>query len=57
MFKEIFLFELRYRLTRVSTYVYFGLLFLLAFGYISTDSIMIGGGSEKVMKNAWSSES
>ncbi|ARS36509.1 ABC transporter permease/M1 family aminopeptidase [Pontibacter actiniarum] len=31
MFKEIFLFELKYRLKRPATYIYFGLLFLMAF--------------------------
>ena len=31
MFKEIFLFELKYRLKRPTTYIYFGFLFLMAF--------------------------
>ncbi|MCC9136834.1 M1 family aminopeptidase [Pontibacter silvestris] len=31
MFKEIFLFELRYRMKRPATYIYFTLLFLMAF--------------------------
>lgn len=31
MFKEIFLFELKYRLKRPATYIYFALLFLMAF--------------------------
>ena len=31
MYKEILLFELRYRLRQPATYIYFGLLFLMAF--------------------------
>ncbi|MDX5346916.1 MAG: hypothetical protein LPK19_06695, partial [Hymenobacteraceae bacterium] len=31
MFKEIFLFELKYRLKRPATYIYFGVMFLMAF--------------------------
>ncbi|MFD2248434.1 ABC transporter permease/M1 family aminopeptidase [Pontibacter ruber] len=31
MFKEIFLFELKYRMKRPATYIYFGILFLMAF--------------------------
>ncbi len=31
MFKEIFLFELKYRMKRPATYIYFGLMFLMAY--------------------------
>jgi len=49
MFLDIFLFELRYRFTRPATYLYFGMLFLVAM-------LLIGFGntpaSEKVFHNA-----
>ena len=49
---NIFLFELKYRLSRPATYIYFGILFLLAFLAVSTDVVVMGGGTGKVMKNA-----
>ncbi|MEP6622532.1 MAG: hypothetical protein ABJE47_24635, partial [bacterium] len=52
MFWPIFLFELRYQLRRPSTYLYFAILFLLAFAFISSDVVEIGGGVGRVMKNA-----
>jgi len=49
MFKEIFLFEVKYRLSRPATWAYFGI--LLVFGLI----VAIGGNgpaSEKVFVNS-----
>ena len=42
MFSEIFLFELKYRLRRPATYIYFGLLFLLGFLFMN----IMGGAFE-----------
>jgi ABC-2 type transport system permease protein len=50
--KEFFLFELRYRLKRPATYIYFGIFFLFSFLAITTDVVGIGGGDGKVLKNA-----
>ena len=49
---NVFLFELRYRLRQPSTYVYFGLMFLLAFGFIASDVVQIAGGDGQVKLNA-----
>ncbi len=49
MFKDIFIFELKYRFSRPATYIYFGMLFLVA-------ALLIGFGntpaSEKVYHNS-----
>ena len=58
MFSEIFRFELAYRLKRPATYIYFGLLFLMAFlamlamGGTWGGGFVIGGGTGKVMANS-----
>ncbi|UCG31042.1 MAG: ABC transporter permease [candidate division WOR-3 bacterium] len=60
MFREIFLFELKYRLTRVSTYIYFIMFFAFAFfatisvgGAFRGANVVIGGAGEgKVLANA-----
>ncbi|RTQ44969.1 hypothetical protein EJV47_26740 [Hymenobacter gummosus] len=59
MFLEIFLFELRYRLKRPATYIYFGLMMLMAFlcmialGGAFGGGIIIGdAGSGKVLANS-----
>ncbi len=52
MFKEIFLFELRYRMTRPATYLYFLIFLLLPLLAVMTDNVQIGASSEKVLKNA-----
>ena len=52
MFRQIFGFELRYQLRRPATWLYFAILFLLAFGFLSSDAVEIGGGRGKVLKNA-----
>ncbi|WP_018479576.1 M1 family aminopeptidase [Pontibacter roseus] len=44
MFKEIFLFELRYRMKRPATYIYFALLFLMAFFTMLALGSAFGGG-------------
>lgn len=48
----VFLFELRYRLRQPATYLFFGLLFLLAFGFIASDVVQIIGGDAQVKRNA-----
>jgi ABC-2 type transport system permease protein len=60
MFREIFLFELKYRFTRVSTYIYFFMFFAFAFfatisvgGAFRGANMVIGGAGEgKVLANA-----
>lgn len=49
MFLNIFIFELRYRFRRPATYIYFTMLFLVAFLMISTGS---SAATEKVYYNA-----
>ena len=52
MWFQIFKFELQYRKKRPATYIYFGILFLVAFLSISTDVVTIGGGTGLVKENA-----
>ena len=60
MFREIFLFELKYRFTRISTYIYFFMFFVFAFfatisvgGAFHGVNVVIGGAGEgKVLANA-----
>ncbi len=52
MFKEFFLFELKYRLKQPMIYVFFGIIFLLVFGAVTSDQIQIGGAIGSVYKNA-----
>lgn len=49
MFTEIFLFEIKYRLKRISTYVYFAIWFFMAFFTVCARNFGPGGG--KVLKN------
>ncbi|MEE9373570.1 MAG: M1 family aminopeptidase [Saprospiraceae bacterium] len=49
---EILKFEIKYRLKRPETYIYFVILFLMAFGAITTDVIQVGGGAGQVKENA-----
>jgi ABC-2 type transport system permease protein len=49
MFRELFLFEIKYRLKRISTYVYFAIWFFMAFFTVSARNFGPGGG--KVLKN------
>ncbi|UOR04567.1 hypothetical protein MUN82_16660 [Hymenobacter aerilatus] len=53
MFRNVLLFELRYRLRQPSTYIYFGILFAIAFVFLSVQETFAGpstGG--KIFKNA-----
>ena len=52
MLKQILTFEIRYQLRRPATWLYFAILFLLSFGFLSSDAVEIGGGRGKVLKNA-----
>lgn len=52
MLFNIIKFELQYRLRRPATYIYFGVMFLMAFGAMSSDVIQIGGGAGLVKENA-----
>lgn len=52
MWFKVFQFELEYRKARPATYIYFGVLFLMAFLAVSTDTIQIGGGVGLVKENA-----
>ncbi|GAB4236653.1 MAG: M1 family aminopeptidase [Ekhidna sp.] len=52
MWFKILKFELEYRKKRPATYIYFAILFLMAFLAMSTDAIQIGGGAGLVKENA-----
>ena len=52
MLLTILTFELRYRLKRPATYIYFAILFLMAFLFMTTDVIQIGGASGNVLRNS-----
>ena len=49
---EILKFELRYRVRRPATYIYFGILFVMCFVAATTDVVSIGGGVGQVKENA-----
>ena len=49
---EIFKFELQYRKKRPATYIYFLIMFLMAFCAITTDVIQVGGSGGQVKENA-----
>ena len=48
----VFLFEIRYRLRQSSTYIFFGMLLLLAFGFIASDVVQVIGGDAQIKRNA-----
>ena len=52
MLLNVFFFELRYRLNRPATYIYFGILFLMSFLFITTDVVQIGGSQGAVFRNS-----
>ncbi len=52
MFGSLLRFELRGHLRRPTTWLYFTILFLLAFGILSSDVIQVAGGLGKVKKNS-----
>lgn len=49
---EVIKFEFKYRLGRPATYIYFALLFLIAFLAVTTDIVQAGGSGGKLMENA-----
>ncbi|TAE27362.1 MAG: hypothetical protein EAZ92_09405, partial [Candidatus Kapaibacterium sp.] len=52
MLLNIALFELKYGFRRAQTYIFFCILLLLTFLFMTTDIIQIGGATGKIMKNA-----
>jgi ABC-2 type transport system permease protein len=52
MFLHMLRFELSYQLRRPLTYLYAVVFFLLAFGFMSSDAVIIGGGMGLVRKNS-----
>jgi len=52
MFKDIFLFELKYRKARAANYIYFGIMFMLCILAVTTDVVQIGGAVGQVKENA-----
>lgn len=50
--REFIKFELKYRFTRPVTYIYFLIMWLMAFLATSTDIVRAGGSGGKVMENA-----
>lgn len=52
MFLETLLFELKYRLKRPATYLYFLILFALTFLASTTEVVQLGGAMGKVMHNS-----
>jgi len=52
MFLEVIKFELRYRLNRPATYIYFAIFLILSFLSVSWDGINIGGDTGKIKQNA-----
>jgi hypothetical protein len=52
MLLNITLFEIKYGFRRAQTYIFFTILFLLTFLFMTTDIIQIGGATGKIMKNA-----
>ena len=52
MLGSIISFELKYRLKRPATYIYFGIMALMAFLAIAVDELTVGGGAGQVKDNA-----
>jgi ABC-2 type transport system permease protein len=52
MFKEIFLFELKYRRVRAATYVYFLIIFVLSFLTVTSPTVNLSGAIGQVKANA-----
>lgn len=52
MFKNIFLFELKYRKARAANYIYFAIMFLFCLLAVTTDVVRIGGAVGQVKENA-----
>lgn len=49
---KIISFEISYRFRRPATYIYFAILFLLSFLFVTTDAISLGGSTGNVFKNS-----
>ncbi len=52
MLKEIFLFELSYRKKRAANYIYFAIIFLLAFGLAASPIVSVSGASGLIKANS-----
>src|SRR5690606_2807959 len=52
MFWEVIRFELKYRLNRPATYIYFAFLFLLSFLAVTWDGLQVGGDIGKIKQNS-----
>ncbi|HPE18815.1 MAG TPA: M1 family aminopeptidase [Tenuifilaceae bacterium] len=52
MFWDVFLFELRYRVKRPATYLYFLIIFLLVFGAIASNNVTIGEQAGNLLRNS-----
>ncbi|MFT5262757.1 MAG: ABC-2 type transport system permease protein [Polaribacter sp.] len=52
MFKQFFLFELKYRLQRPMIYIFFLINFLLVFAATVSDNVSIGGGNDAIHLNS-----
>jgi len=52
MLKEIFFYELKYRLKRTSTWVYFGVFFILSFILVALSATELKGGSVNIAGSA-----
>ncbi len=52
MLLDVFRFELQYRATRAATYLYFGILFLLAFFATATDAVQLSGAVGNIHRNS-----
>lgn len=52
MFKEIFLFELKYRLQRPMAYIFCVVFFAMTFAAVTSDAVQIGGGIGNVNRNS-----
>ncbi|RYE12639.1 MAG: aminopeptidase, partial [Sphingobacteriaceae bacterium] len=52
MFLEVIKFELKYRLNRPATYIYFAIFLILSFLSVSWDGINVGGDIGKIKQNS-----
>lgn len=52
MLKEIFLFELSYRKNRAANYIYFAIIFLIAFGVVASPIVSVSGASGQIKANS-----
>ncbi|MEL6866394.1 MAG: M1 family aminopeptidase [Bacteroidota bacterium] len=52
MFKQFFLFELRYRLQRPMIYIFFLISLLLLFGEVASDNVQLGATNDAINVNA-----